>query len=112
MRFIIHVCGTLLKRQYWEKLCSSQFRDTCVGMCDDGSLSHLGRFWLRVIDSGIVSPVAQRRFIDYFAAYTEAVINEAADRDAGRRASVDRWMLTIRSGGIPSVSDPSTRSRS
>ena len=41
------------------------------------------RLWLRAVGSGVFGPITQRRFIDYFTAYTNAVVEEVIDRDAG-----------------------------
>lgn len=65
-------------------------------MPDRDSLSRLHRFWLRAFDSSAVGPVTQRRFIDYFTAYTESVIDEAADRDADVYRQVDDYFAIRR----------------
>ena len=50
---------------------------------------------MRAIQSGAVGPIAQRRFIDYFASYVTSVVEEAADREADVYRSVEDY-LTIR----------------
>lgn len=51
---------------------------------------------MHAIDSSVVGPVAQRRFIDYFTAYTQAVIDEAADRDTNARRQLDDYFALRR----------------
>ncbi|EPS94572.1 hypothetical protein FOMPIDRAFT_84975 [Fomitopsis schrenkii] len=64
---------------------------------DEVALGEITRqFWLRVIESGIVGPVAQRRFIDYFTAYTDSVVEEASDRDAGVYRQVEDYFAIQR----------------
>ncbi|KAH9917069.1 terpenoid synthase [Fomitopsis serialis] len=49
------------------------------------------RFWAHAIDSGAVGRTAQRRFIDYFTAYVDSVVDEAADRDQDVYRSLDSY---------------------
>ncbi|KAJ7459414.1 terpenoid synthase [Mycena galericulata] len=52
------------------------------------------QFWERAVKTA--SPSAQRRFVDTFAAYTQSVVEQAADRDQNIIRTVDAYLAVRR----------------
>ncbi|KAK0471423.1 terpenoid synthase [Armillaria novae-zelandiae] len=56
-------------------------------------------FWIRALEEGRTSPSTARRFTETFAEYTDAVVQQAEDRDLGRIRPIEEY-LVIRRGTV------------